>query len=78
MGSQFPEFEKLQLFKVSERSVKKITFPPVFFGRIASDFSLHKCKLELEVKGNMLKSSYSVVDHIPNQNEWLQLLVKND
>ena len=68
MGAQFLEFEKLQLFKVLERSVeeKKI---PVFLGRIASYFSLPKCKLELEVKGNMPTSSCSVVDPVPTQSD---------
>ena len=47
MGSQFLEFEKLQLFKVPERSVKNLYF--VFLGRIAFDFSLPNCKLESDV-----------------------------
>ena len=73
MGLEFLAFEKLQLFKVSER-LKKIVFR--FLGHIASDFSLPKCKLELEVKGNMLTSSYLVVDPIPAQDEWSKLLGK--
>ena len=76
VGSQFLAFEKLQLFKVSERSVWKTCFP--FFSAASFDFSLPKCKLELEVKGNMLTSSYSVVDPTPTQNEWSQLFAKND
>ena len=47
---------------------------PVFLGRIAADFSWSNCKIELEVKGNMLISSYLAVDPIPAQNEWSQLL----
>ena len=51
---------------------------PVFLGRIASDFSLPKCKLDFEVKGNMLISPYLVVDPIPAQNEWSQVLGKKN
>ena len=76
-GLQILEFEKLQLFKVSERSAWKNLFP-VFLGRIASDFILPKCKLELEVNCNMLTSSYLVVDPTPDQNEWSHILGKND
>ena len=52
----------------------------VSLGRIASDFSLPRCELELEVKGKMFTSSYSAADTsadpIPTYGEWLQLSVE--
>ena len=64
-------------FQNAFKNIKKNLFS-VILGRIASDLSLPKCKLELKVKGNMLTSPYSVVHPIPTQNEWSQLLAKND
>ena len=50
----------------------------VFLGRIASDLSLPKYKLELEVKCDMRAVVILGVGPSPAQSDWSQLLGKND
>ena len=52
-GLTFPQIRKVTAVQSFRTQCLKNLFP-VFLGRIASDFGLPKCKLELEVKGNML------------------------
>ena len=77
MGLQFLEFEKLQLFKVSELSVGKTCFR-FFSATSPPSLVCPGANLNLKSRATSRRSSYLIVDPVPTQKEWSQLLAKND